>query len=145
MPAPVIALVIPVFNEVAVLPELFARLTRCSRAARLRWSAVLVDDGSRDRSAALVRAQAAPIRASGSSSSRAISASKPRYRPGSPTRTRRCSRDDGRRPAGSARGHPRAGRRVARGGRRRARHPAHARETGLRRAGFDLFHAFSAG
>src|SRR5947207_9989707 len=60
MPAPVIAVVIPVFNEHAVLPKLFARLGALFDAQRdCAWRAVLVDDGSRDDSAALVRAQAA--------------------------------------------------------------------------------------
>jgi len=62
MPAPAakIAIVIPVFNEEAGLPELFARLTALFGAQPdCTWSAVLVDDGSRDRSPELVRAQAA--------------------------------------------------------------------------------------
>lgn len=60
MPAPVVAVVIPVFNEQAVLPELCARLTALFDAQRdCTWRAVLVDDGSRDTSAALIRAQAA--------------------------------------------------------------------------------------
>src|SRR5881396_2848930 len=60
MPAPVIAVVIPVFNEHAVLPKLFARLAALFDAQRdCAWRAVLVDDGSRDDSAALVRSQAA--------------------------------------------------------------------------------------
>src|SRR6516165_5809756 len=54
MPAPVIAVVIPVFNEHAVLPKLFARLAALFDAQRdCAWRAVLVDDGSRDDSAAL--------------------------------------------------------------------------------------------
>src|SRR5438309_39924 len=57
---PTIALVIPVFNEEAVLPELFARLTALFDGRNdCAWQAVLVDDGSRDQSAALIRAQAA--------------------------------------------------------------------------------------
>ncbi len=57
---PVVALVMPVFNEVAVLPELFARLTALFDGNHdCTWRAVLVDDGSRDRSAEMVRAQAA--------------------------------------------------------------------------------------
>ena len=57
---PTIAVVIPVFNEQAVLPELFARLAAVFDGARdCRWRAVLVDDGSRDRSAELLRTQAA--------------------------------------------------------------------------------------
>ncbi|MDB6092569.1 MAG: hypothetical protein JWM32_131 [Verrucomicrobia bacterium] len=60
MPAPKIAIVIPVFNEEAVLPELFSRLTALFAAAPdYRWEAVLVDDGSRDGSAGLIRARAA--------------------------------------------------------------------------------------
>ena len=58
--ASTIAVVIPVFNEEAVLPELCARLTKVFDAQRdHRWRAVLVDDGSRDRSAQLLREQAA--------------------------------------------------------------------------------------
>ena len=60
VPAPVIAVVIPVFNEQTVLPKLFARLAALFDAERdCAWRAVLVDDGSRDDSAALIRAQAA--------------------------------------------------------------------------------------
>jgi glycosyltransferase involved in cell wall biosynthesis len=60
MSAPKIAIVIPVFNEEAVLPELFARLDALFAAQPgCRWEAVMVDDGSRDRSAELIRAAAA--------------------------------------------------------------------------------------
>ena len=60
MPASVIAVVIPVFNEQVVLPKLFTRLVALFDAQRdYAWRAVLIDDGSRDDSAALVRAQAA--------------------------------------------------------------------------------------
>ena len=60
MPAPIIAVVIPVFNEHAVLPKLFARLAALfDTQSDCTWRAVLVDDGSRDDSAALIRAQAA--------------------------------------------------------------------------------------
>src|ERR1019366_5964568 len=59
-PLPRIAVVIPVFNEEAVLPELLTRLAALFDSARdCAWAAVLVDDGSRDRSAALLRAQMA--------------------------------------------------------------------------------------
>ncbi|MEY2880460.1 MAG: hypothetical protein RLZZ15_2840, partial [Verrucomicrobiota bacterium] len=58
MPDPVVAVVIPVFNEHAVLPELFARLAALFDGGHgCAWRAVLVDDGSRDDSAALIRAQ----------------------------------------------------------------------------------------
>src|SRR5271165_3544105 len=57
---PTVAVVIPVFNEEPVLPELFARLGALFGApADCAWRAVFVDDGSRDRSAELVRAHGA--------------------------------------------------------------------------------------
>jgi len=57
--SPQIAVVVPVFNEEAVLPELFARLAAVFDGARdISWRAVLVDDGSRDASAALISAHA---------------------------------------------------------------------------------------
>lgn len=56
---PAVTVVIPIFNEEPVLPELLARLTAVfDGSPDTRWEALLVDDGSRDRSAALVRAQA---------------------------------------------------------------------------------------
>lgn len=56
---PTVALVIPVFNEAAVLPELFTRLAALFDAGHgCNWRAVLVDDGSRDPSAALIAQQA---------------------------------------------------------------------------------------
>jgi len=58
-PPPTVALVIPVFNEQAVLPELFSRLTALFEANHdCAWRAILVDDGSRDPSATLIRTQA---------------------------------------------------------------------------------------
>lgn len=60
MSPPAVTLVMPVFNEEAVLPTLFARLTALFDAHRqIAWQALLVDDGSRDGSAALIRAQVA--------------------------------------------------------------------------------------
>lgn len=54
--ASTIAVVIPVFNEEAVLPELCTRLAAIFDAhPDFTWRAVLVDDGSRDRSASFVR------------------------------------------------------------------------------------------
>ncbi|MBI5426612.1 MAG: glycosyltransferase family 2 protein [Opitutae bacterium] len=56
---PLVSVVLPIFNESAVLPTLFARLTAVFAAdPSVRWQAVLVDDGSRDDSAALIEAQA---------------------------------------------------------------------------------------
>ncbi|HVU32611.1 MAG TPA: glycosyltransferase family 2 protein [Opitutaceae bacterium] len=58
--SPSIALVIPVFNEEAVLPELLARLTRVFAAnGDVTWRAILVNDGSRDQSPELIRTAAA--------------------------------------------------------------------------------------
>jgi polyisoprenyl-phosphate glycosyltransferase len=58
--APAITLVIPVFNEEAVLPELFERLARLFDANPAeKWTAVLVNDGSRDRSVELIRTKSA--------------------------------------------------------------------------------------
>ena len=55
-----IAVVIPIFNEESVIPELLARLAALFDGhPDCRWRAVLVDDGSRDRSAAFIRAKAA--------------------------------------------------------------------------------------
>jgi glycosyltransferase involved in cell wall biosynthesis len=60
VPPPVVTVVTPVFNEEAVLPELFTRLGAIFDAnAGVTWRAVLVDDGSRDRTAELVRAHVA--------------------------------------------------------------------------------------
>ncbi|MBI2516128.1 MAG: glycosyltransferase family 2 protein [Opitutae bacterium] len=57
---PLISVVIPIYNEEEVLPELFTRLTGVFNAQTdAVWQAVFVNDGSRDRSAELVRTQAA--------------------------------------------------------------------------------------
>ncbi len=59
MSSPAVTVVIPIFNEESVLPELLARLTAVFDAnPAVQWDALLVDDGSRDRSAALVCDQA---------------------------------------------------------------------------------------
>jgi len=58
---PTVAIVIPVFNEEHVLPELFARLEALFRAhLDCGWRVVFVNDGSRDRTVDLVRAQGCP-------------------------------------------------------------------------------------
>lgn len=52
-----IAVVVPVFNEEAVLPELIKRLSAVFDACPgYEWAAILVDDGSRDRSSSIVLA-----------------------------------------------------------------------------------------
>jgi len=59
-PTPLIAVVMPVFNEEAVLPQTFARLMALFAAQpRFRWRAILVNDGSRDRSLELLHRQEA--------------------------------------------------------------------------------------
>jgi glycosyltransferase involved in cell wall biosynthesis len=60
MSRPAITVVMPVFNEEAVLPQTFARLSTLFDAQpQFQWQAVLVNDGSRDRSSALLQAQEA--------------------------------------------------------------------------------------
>jgi undecaprenyl-phosphate 4-deoxy-4-formamido-L-arabinose transferase len=57
MPAPCVSVVIPVYNEEAVLPALFGRLYPALDALGRSYEVVFVNDGSRDRSAALLREQ----------------------------------------------------------------------------------------
>lgn len=57
MAAPVLSVVIPVYNEEAVLPALFARLYPALDALGCPYEIVFVNDGSRDRSPALLRSQ----------------------------------------------------------------------------------------
>lgn len=49
-----ISIVSPVYNEEAVLPELYRRIRETMDATGEAWELVLVDDGSRDRSAAVI-------------------------------------------------------------------------------------------
>ncbi|MEJ2418931.1 MAG: glycosyltransferase [Exilibacterium sp.] len=56
-PAPEISVVVPVYNEEAVLDKLFARLYSVLDGLNRRYEIVLIDDGSRDKSTALLRAQ----------------------------------------------------------------------------------------
>jgi undecaprenyl-phosphate 4-deoxy-4-formamido-L-arabinose transferase len=55
--APELSVVIPVYNEEAVLPALFARLYPALDALGCRYEIVFVNDGSHDRSPALLREQ----------------------------------------------------------------------------------------
>jgi undecaprenyl-phosphate 4-deoxy-4-formamido-L-arabinose transferase len=59
MPAavPKLSVVIPVYNEEAVLPTLFERLYATLDALGISYECVFVNDGSRDRSAALLQQQ----------------------------------------------------------------------------------------
>jgi glycosyltransferase involved in cell wall biosynthesis len=55
---PIVAIVIPVFNEEQVLPELFSRLEALFRDHHdCDWRVVFVNDGSRDSTADMARAQ----------------------------------------------------------------------------------------
>jgi glycosyltransferase involved in cell wall biosynthesis len=55
---PAIAVIIPVYNEELVLPELLRRLSGVfDRETEVVWSAVLVNDGSGDRSGSLILEQ----------------------------------------------------------------------------------------
>lgn len=55
--APEVSVVIPVYNEEAVLPQLFARLYPALDALGTSYEVIFVNDGSADRSAALLREQ----------------------------------------------------------------------------------------
>src|SRR6266852_8375132 len=57
MAAPRLSVVIPVYNEEAVLPPLFARLYPALDALGESYEVIFVNDGSTDRSAALLREQ----------------------------------------------------------------------------------------
>ncbi len=55
--APLLSVVIPVYNEEAVLPLLFARLYPALDALDASYEVVFINDGSKDKSAALLREQ----------------------------------------------------------------------------------------
>lgn len=55
--APMLSVVIPVYNEEAVLAALFERLYRSLDALHIRYEIIFIDDGSRDRSTALLASQ----------------------------------------------------------------------------------------
>jgi undecaprenyl-phosphate 4-deoxy-4-formamido-L-arabinose transferase len=57
MTVPNVSVVIPVFNEEAGLAQLFARLYPALDALGVPYEVIFVNDGSRDRSAALLRDQ----------------------------------------------------------------------------------------
>ena len=56
-PDPKLSVVIPIYNEEQVLPALFSRLYPALDALRISYECVFVNDGSRDRSVALLRQQ----------------------------------------------------------------------------------------
>lgn len=53
--SPTLSVVAPVFNEEAILPELYRRLSAVLDGAGLDWELVLINDGSRDRSPEIMR------------------------------------------------------------------------------------------
>ena len=57
MNTPEISVIVPVYNEEAGLPTLFARLYPALDALGASYEVVFINDGSRDRSAALLREQ----------------------------------------------------------------------------------------
>jgi undecaprenyl-phosphate 4-deoxy-4-formamido-L-arabinose transferase len=57
MSPPEVSVIIPVFNEEAGLQTLFDRLYPALDALKTRYEVVFINDGSRDRSAALLRSQ----------------------------------------------------------------------------------------
>ena len=60
---PVLSAVVPCYNEAETLPELCRRLTAACQSTGLPYEIVLVDDGSRDATWALIDAQAEQDRA----------------------------------------------------------------------------------
>jgi len=54
---PCVSIVIPVYNEQAVLPQLFARLYPAMDALNRPYQIVFIDDGSRDQSVRMLRDQ----------------------------------------------------------------------------------------
>ena len=54
---PAVSIVVPVYNEEATLPALFTRLYPALDALGCAYEVIFVNDGSRDRSAALLREQ----------------------------------------------------------------------------------------
>ena len=57
MSSPLLSVVIPVYNEAAGLPALFARLYPALDALQIGYEVIFVNDGSRDKSAALLKDQ----------------------------------------------------------------------------------------
>src|SRR5262245_12513237 len=50
-----LAIVIPIYNEAAVLPELFRRLSKvCNSLQDIDWQVIFVNDGSRDPSVQMI-------------------------------------------------------------------------------------------
>ncbi len=50
-----LSLVVPVYNEEENLPELLPRIYQAVEPLGMAWDVTLVDDGSKDKSAAVLR------------------------------------------------------------------------------------------
>ena len=59
MPRPVLSVVLPIYNEEAVIPELDRRLRAFLGEIGVDWEIIFVDDGSKDASPELLRAMCA--------------------------------------------------------------------------------------
>jgi len=56
LPRPVFSLVVPIWNEALVIPELYRRVLETMDSTGERWELICVNDGSRDQSLALLLA-----------------------------------------------------------------------------------------
>jgi len=81
---PTYSLVVPIYNEEAVIPILLRRLDALLDSLDAPGEVIVVDDGSEDTSAIVIEGKAR-AGATGSSSYRAISAIRSRSPPGSTT------------------------------------------------------------
>ncbi|MCB0115439.1 MAG: glycosyltransferase family 2 protein, partial [Caldilineaceae bacterium] len=52
---PTLSVIVPIFNEEAVIPELYRRLTEVLDKIGESWELVCINDGSRDRSVEMLR------------------------------------------------------------------------------------------
>lgn len=52
---PTLSVIVPIFNEEAVIPELYRRMTEVLGAIGERWEMICINDGSRDRSLEMLR------------------------------------------------------------------------------------------
>jgi dolichol-phosphate mannosyltransferase len=54
MMQPTISIVVPVYNEEVVLPELYRRVSEVMDGLGESWELILVNDGSKDKSAEII-------------------------------------------------------------------------------------------
>ncbi len=112
---PVFSVVVPMFNEEESLPVLYQRIVEVMDQTGEGWEFVLVDDGSADRTAEMIREYAEkdkrvrPVIFARNFGHQIAVNGRAGFHP------RRCDRDHRRRPAGPAGSDPRADREMARG------------------------------